>query len=132
MAMTPAQKAKLKDMFPKVSNSEAAKKILGANKIKAEEKKMRPNTATKPKPLTGPAAVAELKKQVSPSGVKKAAEAAKKATDKKYPGLYKSTASKTQAKASAAKPKATKKAPLETKRVGGIISVPAKPKKTVY
>ena len=39
--------------------------------------------------LVGPAAVAELKKQVSKAGVKKAEANAKKAIDKKYPGLYK-------------------------------------------
>ena len=41
------------------------------------------------KKLTGPAAVEALKKRVSPSGVKKAEASAKKAIDKKYPGLYK-------------------------------------------
>ncbi len=41
------------------------------------------------KPLVGPAAVAALKKQVSKAGVKKAEAGAKKAIDKKYPGLYK-------------------------------------------
>jgi hypothetical protein len=30
------------------------------------------------------------------------------------------------------KPKAVKKSPVETKRVGGIISIPVKPKKTIY
>jgi hypothetical protein len=43
----------------------------------------------KPKPLIGPAAVDALQKRVSPSGVKKAEKDAKKATKKKYPGLYK-------------------------------------------
>ena len=41
------------------------------------------------KPLTGPAAVEALQRRVSPSGVKKAETGAKKAIDKKYPGLYK-------------------------------------------
>jgi len=41
-----------------------------------------------PKPLTGPAAVAELKKQTSPKGVKAAEAKARKAIEKKYPGLY--------------------------------------------
>jgi hypothetical protein len=41
------------------------------------------------KPLTGPAAVKALQDRVSPSGVKKAEVGAKKAIDKKYPGLYK-------------------------------------------
>jgi hypothetical protein len=39
--------------------------------------------------LTGPAAVKALQDRVSPSGVKKAETGAKKAIDKKYPGLYK-------------------------------------------
>jgi hypothetical protein len=41
------------------------------------------------KPLTGPAAVKALQDRVSPAGVKKAETGAKKAIDKKYPGLYK-------------------------------------------
>ena len=41
------------------------------------------------KPLTGAAAIAALQNQVSPSGVKQAEANAKKAIDKKYPGLYK-------------------------------------------
>jgi hypothetical protein len=44
---------------------------------------------TKAKTLTGPAAVKALQDRVSPAGVKKAEAGAKKATDKKYPGLYK-------------------------------------------
>ena len=41
------------------------------------------------KPLRGPTAIKELQRQVSPSGVKKTESNAKKALDKKYPGLYK-------------------------------------------
>ena len=41
------------------------------------------------KTLTGPAAIAELQRQVSPKGIKKAEANAKKAIDKKHPGLYK-------------------------------------------
>ena len=48
-----------------------------------------PKPTVKPKPLTGPAAVKALQDRVSPSGVKKAETGAKKAIDKKYPGLYK-------------------------------------------
>lgn len=53
--------------------------------------KSQPKTTTKPKAksLTGPAAVEALQKRVSPAGVKKAEAGAKKAIDKKYPGLYK-------------------------------------------
>ena len=43
----------------------------------------------KPKPLTGAAAAAEYRWQVSKAGVKKAEANAKKAIDKKYPGLTK-------------------------------------------
>jgi len=39
--------------------------------------------------LVGPAAVEALQKRVSPAGVKNAEMDAKKAIDKKYPGLYK-------------------------------------------
>jgi hypothetical protein len=53
--------------------------------------KVTPKTTTKAptKKLVGPAAVEALKKRVSPAGVKKAEMDAKKAIDKKYPGLYK-------------------------------------------
>ena len=55
---------------------------------------MKKATPVKPKPkptpkVTGPAAVKEYQRQVSPKGVKKAEEGAKKGLDKKYPGLYK-------------------------------------------
>jgi len=40
-------------------------------------------------PLTGPAAVEAIQRRTSPAGVKKAEMDAKKAIDKKYPGLYK-------------------------------------------
>jgi len=43
------------------------------------------------KPPTGAAAVKALQDRVSPAGVKKAEAGAKKAIDKKYPGLYKAT-----------------------------------------
>jgi hypothetical protein len=52
----------------------------------------RPSAKPVPMPkknLTGPAAVKEYQRQVSPSGVKKTESGAKKAIDKKYPGLYK-------------------------------------------
>jgi hypothetical protein len=44
---------------------------------------------TKKAPLVGPAAIAELQRQVSSTGVKQSEANAKKAIDKKYPGLYK-------------------------------------------
>ena len=44
---------------------------------------------TSAKPLTGEAAAKELQKRTSPKGVKEFEKGAKKALDKKYPGLYK-------------------------------------------
>ena len=60
----------------------APKKITGKPVDPAKKKLM-------PKTLTGPAAVKALQDRVSPAGMKKAESGAKKAIDKKYPGLYK-------------------------------------------
>jgi hypothetical protein len=57
--------------------------------VPASKKKLMPKIVTKPKPLTGPAAVEAIQRRTSPSGVKKAKSGAKKGIDKKYPGLYK-------------------------------------------
>jgi hypothetical protein len=43
----------------------------------------------RPKSLTGADAIKEIQRRTSPAGVKKAEMDAKKATNKKYPGLYK-------------------------------------------
>ena len=55
----------------------------------AQMKKPAPKPTNKAKTLTGPAAVRELQRQVSPAGVKKAEMDAKKAIAKKYPDLTK-------------------------------------------
>lgn len=100
-AMDPATRAKIKDMYPKVTREEVVKQALDTKKVNMKKSAARkpavkrPNVKPaplpkKPKPLTGPAAVDALQKRVSPSGVKKAEMDAKKATNKKYPGLYKS------------------------------------------
>jgi hypothetical protein len=126
-AMDPAMKAKIKDMYPKISKEQVARQAMGGKDISSMEKRMKsvadrkkkmtaemnafgktrtpskavktpmPKTATKApakpttkaKTLTGPAAVRELQRQVSPAGVKKAEMDAKKAIAKKYPGLTK-------------------------------------------
>jgi len=68
-------------------------KIAGA---KPSVKKLMPKvTGVKPStrvqmPLTGPAAIKAIQDRTLPSGVKKAEAGAKKAINKKYPGLYKS------------------------------------------
>ncbi len=41
------------------------------------------------KTLRGPDAIKEYQRQISPKGIKKTESGAKKAIDKKYPGLYK-------------------------------------------
>ena len=55
----------------------------------SDMKKPTPKSTKKPKPLTGPAAVEAIQRRTSHAGVKKAEKDAKKATKKKYPGLYK-------------------------------------------
>jgi hypothetical protein len=65
----------------------------GGRATKEDIKNLKPKgTPANKKPigkLVGPAAVEALQKRVSPAGVKKAEMDAKKAIDKKYPGLYK-------------------------------------------
>ena len=74
------------------ANAEARKKT-PAKKTPAKMPAAVPSrpigNGTKKKVLVGPAAVAELKKQVSKAGVKKSEMKQKEAIDKKYPGLYK-------------------------------------------
>jgi hypothetical protein len=73
-----AKQVKKDVKFLKETAKKAAAKAPAKTTTKAPAKK-----------LVGPAAVEALKKRVSPSGVKKAEMDAKKAIDKKYPGLYK-------------------------------------------
>jgi hypothetical protein len=51
----------------------------------------KPTPKPKAKPLTGEKAAEALKKRTSPKGVKEFEKGAKKALEKKYPGLYKKT-----------------------------------------
>lgn len=86
-----------KPMAPRTASTGAKKpmpKVVGS---KPSVKKPMPKIDAKPaqkrpglKPATkGPAAIKAIQDRVSPSGVKKAEMDAKKAIDKKYPGLYK-------------------------------------------
>ena len=68
----------------KITGTASSKPQVSGSMIKSQ-----PKTTAKSKSLTGPAAVKALQDRVSPSGVKKAEAGAKKAIDKKYPGLYK-------------------------------------------
>ena len=57
--------------------------------VKTPMPKTGPSGKKKLMPLTGPAAIEAIQRRTSPAGVKKAEMDAKKATNKKYPGLYK-------------------------------------------
>lgn len=57
--------------------------------VSASMTKSQPKTTAKSKPLTGAEAIKAIQDRTSPAGVKKAEAGAKKAIDKKYPGLYK-------------------------------------------
>ena len=73
--------AQMKKSDPKLAKQ--AKKDVKFLKEKMAAKKPASKT------LTGPAAIKAMQDRVSPTGVKKAEAGAKKAIDKKYPGLYK-------------------------------------------
>jgi hypothetical protein len=72
----------------KVSNGSDTKPY-NVQLIKSKDIIEKKPAAKKTKALTGPAAVKAMQDRVSPAGVKKAEAGAKKAIDKKYPGLYK-------------------------------------------
>jgi hypothetical protein len=57
--------------------------------VKTPMPKTGPSGKKKLMPLTGPAAIEAIQRRTSPAGVKKAEMDAKKATNNKYPGLYK-------------------------------------------
>ena len=57
--------------------------------VKTPMPKTGPSGERKNMPLTGPAAVAAIQRRTSPEGVRQAQKQVKKATQKKYPGLYK-------------------------------------------
>ena len=105
-AMDPATRAKIKEMYPKITKEAVANSALNPKKVDMKKKtapmkptvsrapskgvkKPMPKVGPKPKTLTGPAAVAEIQRRTSPAGVKKAEMDAKKAIAKKYPGLTK-------------------------------------------
>ena len=72
----------------KITGSASTPPRVSSSMIKSQPKTTTGKKTTKAK-LTGPAAVRELQRQVSPAGVKKAEMDAKKAIAKKYPGLTK-------------------------------------------
>lgn len=75
----------VKTPMPKVEGAKTGAKELMPKTEKTKSGVKQPMSKT----LTGPAAIKAIQNRTSPSGVKKAEIAAKKATDKKYPGLYK-------------------------------------------
>jgi hypothetical protein len=80
MAAKPTPKAKQKNIGGLAKNPLTPTR--GQNKSKVTPKS---------KLLTGEAAAKELQKRTSPKGVKEFEKGAKKALEKKYPGLYKKT-----------------------------------------
>jgi len=105
-SMDPATKAKIKDMYPKVTREEVAKQALDTKKV-AMKKKTSPMKPTVSRAPSRGVRTPMPKIQ----GTKPSVRTPMSKTVKKAP----------------AKP-----APLETKRVGGIFNVPKKPKKTIY
>ena len=88
-AMLKKKTEKMKEM-PKVKiTGTASTKPRVSSSMSKSQPKTTAKTTPKPKPLTGPAAVKAIQDRTSPAGVKKAEAGAKKAIDKKYPGLYK-------------------------------------------
>lgn len=73
----------------KITGSASTTPRVSSSMIKSQPKTTTGKKTPMPKTLTGPAAVRELQRQVSPAGVKKAEMNAKKAIAKKYPGLTK-------------------------------------------
>jgi hypothetical protein len=71
-------------------------------KVPASRPSMKPvpkaNKQLMPKKVTGEAAAREYRKEISPKGMASASAAQKKAMDKKYPGLYKSSTPKAKKK----------------------------------
>jgi hypothetical protein len=70
----------------KITGSASSKPQVSGSMTKSQPKT---TTKTKAKELTGAEAIKAIQNRTSPSGVKKAEAGAKKAIDKKYPGLYK-------------------------------------------
>jgi len=87
MDKMPARKMPEGVKFPK--NNKAVPNPPSTAKFRTATKAAAKAPAKKAAPLKGPAAIAELQRQVSPSGMKKSEANVKKANDKKYPGLYK-------------------------------------------
>jgi len=90
-AETPADKKKLASDLAKLDAEYKASKA--AKGTQADHHVTDNNSHTQPvKPtgsLTGDAAVNEYQRQISPEGMKQSQDNIRKATDKKYPGLYK-------------------------------------------
>jgi hypothetical protein len=70
----------------KITGTASSKPQISGSMIKSQPKT---TAKTKAKSLTGAEAIKAIQKRVSPAGVKKAEAGAKKAIEKKYPGLYK-------------------------------------------
>jgi hypothetical protein len=127
-AMDPATRAKIKDMYPKVTKETVANSAL--NPKKAAMKKQTPR-----KPAVSKSPSKAVKKPLPKIvGAKPGARRLLPRDPNAAPSPRRLLANTTTSASgrTAAKPKVAKRAPLETKRIGGIFAVPAKPKKTIY
>jgi len=122
-SMDPATKAKIKNMYPKITKEEVANQALNTKKANMK-KSGTPRIAIKrsdAKPVPLP----------TPPGRPRRGTPVPLGTPPAKPTGRRTTMPKTTKKA-AAKPQVAKRAPLQTKRIGGVFAVPVKPKKTIY
>ena len=93
-------------------------------KVSGSMGKSQPKTATKPK---APSIVRKAPTKAPASGARRLLPRDMNAAPSPRRLLANTTTSRT-----APKPKVAKRAPLETKRIGGVFAIPVKPKKTIY
>lgn len=98
-------------------------------RVSAAMSKSQPKTATKPRPrVSGMAKPVPLP---TPPARPKRGTPVPLGTPPARPTGRRSTMPRTTKKA-ADRPQVAKRAPLQTKRIGGVFAVPVKPKKTIY
>jgi hypothetical protein len=88
-ATTPRVSSSMSKSQPSTVSRAPGRKISSGTKVNMPKTTGAKPSVKKLMPLTGPAAIEAIQRRTSPSGVKKAEAGAKKAIDKKYPGLYK-------------------------------------------
>lgn len=116
------RREQMKDNRVKITGTATSRARVSAAMSKSQPKtatRTRPSGMAKPVPLPTPPARPKRGTPV-PLG-----------TPSARPTGRRNTMPRTTKKA-AAKPQVAKRAPLQTKRIGGVFAVPVKPKKTIY